>query len=1029
MGLYNQEEDLRRKEATKRLKEKQRKKREEKKQEAKRVAQERGVAEWLQEDASREKSARRILEHALEEIHYSQSGDRHATIFGQSFWIGRVVAGSNGLDSRATLLALQDEAESLLASEGRGSEARRTASDGFDAGLALPFELIPFGAKRERKLPRKEGQGSLNAPEGTKREAETVDLTDPSTLPLLKAPEHLIARYARLSLNQSSRQFGERWLPEIPQKEGLDAILASLGVGKTEQAKKLCEKYGKVLWLAHRRALTRNTHERLSSLGFFLYLDEDGELEYDKIIVCVDSIRRAVKQVDLVVVDEADQVLQSLVKRSVGKREEADSVLERVHTLSAHLKEAKQILLLSADLDSWTVEAFAKMAGIEMSRVRHLRHEFAHETAAWRGFTDSSMFKLKLKELWLDEGRPAIFCASRKQTKLLASWLKSMRPDARVVAIHGEAEEEDKETLKQVNEEWLKADAVLYTTSASSGVSFDEKDHFDRVFVWGVNAPKGFMASEYLQGAERIRNPKEREVWFHIGTGGRSPYSREELREYAKEKEKVTLSRLMKKAPMQFANGRLQRSEAEPLAAFVWLHALAQKEERSARPLRFILQMLLRRGVRIYADESSPTDYQARSIREHLSEVKEVLEHAEILRVVKAPDLSPVDADAMRGKENTREDQVALEKHDIGRFYLDPRDEITKTVAKPVPPPSPTFELVEWDKQGIGRGCIRNLVQAILFRQYPEYFLWLDQADFTHDPLDPERKVRSAVDAKHHYLRAETYSDMLTFIERVHPEVTQLLSGEEIEERSPQESLVDPEHFNDAIRDLFAKGKERIMAMRMRGFDPLAAPQKIAGDLCRLFKIPRYCKQFRVGGGERARAYNIDRIGFQVLMENAKIELGKARKRIEKWERSQSLVLEDKQGVTLNSKEVRIDQISLECDTPPRFELPKYAPPTKTLYESFPALTNLALFRAGIPQDAPVHEKLWKLFGANEGFQLLSKFQEETKAGKDTSFTWRFIGDIAQRTCSLLGLDLSAMEWVFENFLTQGSSPSPAFSG
>ena len=56
--------------------------------------------------------------------------------------------------------------------------------------------------------------------------------------------------------------------------------------------------------------------------AFTLYLDKEGNLVENRLIVCVDSIARVTRTHDLVVIDEADQVLRSIVKspkpRSLG---------------------------------------------------------------------------------------------------------------------------------------------------------------------------------------------------------------------------------------------------------------------------------------------------------------------------------------------------------------------------------------------------------------------------------------------------------------------------------------------------------------------------------------------------------------------------------------------------------------------------------------------------------------------------------------------------------------------------------------
>ena len=84
---------------------------------------------------------------------------------------------------------------------------------------------------------------------------------------------------------------------------------------------------------------------------------------------------------------------------------------------------------------------------------------------------------------------------------------------------------------------------VIVTTSAGSGVSFDVPDHFDKVFINGIHAPMDFPASEYLQGAMRIRHPKDRTVDVYILIQSVLPF-KEQLRAEMEKREAYTLRML-----------------------------------------------------------------------------------------------------------------------------------------------------------------------------------------------------------------------------------------------------------------------------------------------------------------------------------------------------------------------------------------------------------------------------------------------------------------------------------------------------
>lgn len=982
--------------------------------EAKKFARELELTELIDDCRDRKTAAVRLVDRALEEIRYSSQGTRHATIYGQSFWIGRLVGGCNGLNEHQVKSALLEASTSLLSGEGRAEEAERTALDGFEEGTRTPITLEPSAKTKKQRKQKRKGQAKLQ-----------------------KKAESLLARYTRLSeqalcdlgLDKKERQ---KWLPSIMKQDGMDAILASLGTGKTEQAKALCKEYGRVLWLAHRRALTRNTSERLGE-GFVLYLDQEGELACERLILCVDSIARAVLTVDLVVIDEADQVLQSLIKRP-QKGKHSDAILQRIQYLSTHLKEARQVVLLSADLDRWTVEAFARMADFDPAKVRHVKHEYTDPSASWRFFEKGTEWKAAVRRAWMGEERLAIFCASREQVKTLAEWMQNLRPTAKIISVHAEAEDEDRNTLLHVADSWGQADAVLYTTSAGSGVSFDKPDYFDRVCVWGTNAPRGFMASEYTQGSERIRNPKSREVLAYICEGGRAPLTREEIRGMERNKEKSTVSNLQKHAPLEINEGKIGRSRVDTLAIFVWLHAKAQREERSAHPLKWILQTLLSRGIKIIHDQGEPSKKDAKALREEISEAKETQREREIEEIVTSADLGIEDADKLRQNEVSKAEQMALKKHDVARFYLDTRDEMTSSgLTKSAPPPQPSKDLVVKDKRGRTRKQIGKLLDALLWREEPAYFIHLDRLDLIEDP-DPEldtdipqgiaRKVRSVVDARHHALRAELSSDMLDVICGYHPELHEYLFGGC--RHTEPEKQTSPPHYQTALKKLFSHAPERLSMMRVRGLSPLSGPEKIVGDLCQHFGIKRESEQVRNENG-RVRNYSINFGELDALLDLAKVERGKRERRIEKWREQESLAAVGGDTVTHKKQEEIKQHIAFDCDTPstpnpsPVAQLHELAPqttisnpipppsplayhqPIKRTSSIVPYLRGPAFHRAGITEQDPFEVKVKALFKAEGGPDFARAIKKGTSEGEDTSRWIEAVDNAARRVCESLG--------------------------
>lgn len=711
--------------------------------------------EW---DATKETEyrAQRALEFAVSEVEYAAQGSRHRVLYGQAYWIGRVVGGGYLMESEA-VEALESAGRRAMPEEKKDVE--RTVRDGMCEGMKRPMEMKAVSKKKAVVRAKEEGSDSV------------------------------VEYYARLSSQQERkpRTLEVPYLGVLPEASCV-AVHASLGTGKTEQAARVFHEGKSALWLAHRRALTRDTKKRLGQ-DAVLYLDQkDGRIEASKLILCVDSVGRCGIKPEVVVIDEVDQVLQSLLKSGEGS-DRRDSVLARIFKLSGVLASAKRVVMLSADMDDATVRAFLRLAGKRSDGVALVRHEWSHPMAAWRLFETAESLQTQVLSAWEGGRRLAVFCASRGECRTLGEMLRKARPEAKVGMLHNDSEDAEKATLLDVNREWQKWDAVLYTTTAGSGVSFDVKNHFDQVVVWGQSAPMDLPASEYLQGSARVRHPSSREVWAYIPARNRKERSREELEAELLESEETTRKAIKELREAEMA--RYPDKEGEGLGEIVWqvyLDALESKEARTADPLKWLCKTLMSRGVPIYAEKQEISKKQKKELRKEREEAREGWETREAVRMEGSEDLTPMYADLLKGKELPREKALALKKHEYAVFYKGTSDAT-------VPPAAPTAEELLEDLDGQKRGALRRLVMGLAYIERPEYFAEKDLQDVVEDPRDGVSRVRSVVDARHYAGRGALYLDALEVICAAYPELTSRLhdwwfqKGSVVAEATPAEGV------------------------------------------------------------------------------------------------------------------------------------------------------------------------------------------------------------------------------------------------
>ena len=793
--------------------------------------------------------ATKLLANACDEIRYASEGLRHSTIKKKSFWIGRLVSGGY-LDHAEAHRELEFAVASLFPpSHQRYQIEQRCLNDLFNAGFAQPVVLIDRRpTKKEKKAAKKAKKEIVNPVKQEAKEAQEEQPQKEQQVEKIK----LVKRFAGYSERQRELEQGDRWCGSLPDDRFL-AVNASFGTGKTEQVirKIAADPNLRVLWIDHRIALSQDVMRRLQGLNFVLYLDApNGKLDYSRMVVCADSLFKVTRtDFDLVVIDEADQTLFSLFK----KGRDSSSIITRLSVLEEIFIKSKQIMLLSADLDEGTTQAYAKLAHLIAEEITWYRHRWIAPGSTWLFCEEQSRWKAKLLESWGKNEKIAVFCASRKEAEGLVKLLEKKRPTARVLSINSECKDHERKTLADVNVEWIKYDAVVYTTSAGAGVSFDVKNYFDRVFVWGKNQSTSFPASEYRQGAARVRSPKNLEIVAYITETWRPKQTREELLEGAREYERDTLRLMKGLVPFECNNGQFVRSENHPLIVQVWLDYMEIKEDRTASQCYWLLKSLLSDRVKIMVDETQPDKPTKKAISKDSQEAKQAAQIERATAIATATPITYDEATALEGTECKYDEMRSVQRHQIGHFYQGDIEPDPKTTA-----PTPSIDLILTDNEGEKRAQLRRIINAGINDLLPAYHAHLDASEGEWDAENKQLK-RSAPDAKHHTLKAQSCAMIIAILDILIPGLAAHIQnwqrgGKTIEGDFLKTIDENDPAFKQAISEVF---KLPLPLLGIKGLSENSPPQKIVGDLLRYLGIKRDSHQHRLPGGGRERVYTL----------------------------------------------------------------------------------------------------------------------------------------------------------------------------
>ena len=305
-------------------------------------------------------------------------------------------------------------------------------------------------------------------------------------------------------------------------------IKSPYGSSKTQLIHKVIEQYKpkKVLWLSFRKTLSDDIMKNFKDLNFVDY--RNGRLDSDRLIIQLESllkleefedeeqdettgeILKIVHKYDLIMMDEIESLLNQFNSEATfsGKARRTFEYLEQL------LKKTDNIISLDGDLGNRSyhfLNHFERCLNIENLNKRN--DKTLYFTDVQNEF-DEEMFKL------LDENKKiAIASMTVDKCNHYFELLKIKYP-LKKIGIYTGRDNSNRKDLKNVNEEWVKKDIVIYSPTITAGVSFDIEKHFYKIF--SVISCGSCCQRDFLQMLARIRNPIENKITvFNDGIKGK----------------------------------------------------------------------------------------------------------------------------------------------------------------------------------------------------------------------------------------------------------------------------------------------------------------------------------------------------------------------------------------------------------------------------------------------------------------------------------------------------------------------------
>ncbi len=299
-------------------------------------------------------------------------------------------------------------------------------------------------------------------------------------------------------------------------------VVSGKGTGKTHALKEyiteLLRLRASVLLLGSRRVLLA---EQSFKLGLTNYIREDGvtfNSPSQGYAVCIDSLPRlkpGEHHYDVVVIDECQSVFEHLQSDTLKKNRR--TVLQY---LRYHLRHAKQILLLDADLGRLTLEMTGEMLkGLKRS-TSFLQNDWKPTGRIINVYEDAHSPRQLISDLFdaLRQGQRCMVCCNSKADAEVIATEAQRAVSARnlrvmCITAANSGEPDIQQFIREIRTRMHDYDLVVVSPSMSSGVDITFPDEASLFRVFGIFHPLITTHFEIDQQLGRIRQPIDVNVW------------------------------------------------------------------------------------------------------------------------------------------------------------------------------------------------------------------------------------------------------------------------------------------------------------------------------------------------------------------------------------------------------------------------------------------------------------------------------------------------------------------------------------
>jgi hypothetical protein len=292
-------------------------------------------------------------------------------------------------------------------------------------------------------------------------------------------------------------------------------LKAGMKLGKTQSAIEYMKNFRTIVVVSFRRTFTAEKIKAFQTAGIYFksYLDIDSHKInlgcYKKVVIQVESLHRLLPfyAPDLVLLDESESIFEQFSSDTMKDPQGCYALFEWL------LKGAKNVLAMDANMSVRTIDVLRHIRGTDDEIFIHNKHK--NLSGEKINIVNKDILLAKILELINNDNNIAIPTNSKKFADAVYEMLKKNNIAADdIQKITSETPARTKEKIfSNINNEWKKYRAVIYTPSCSAGISFTE-EHFD--YVCGFFSNRSTSVETARQMLYRVRNVRSKEYYVTL---------------------------------------------------------------------------------------------------------------------------------------------------------------------------------------------------------------------------------------------------------------------------------------------------------------------------------------------------------------------------------------------------------------------------------------------------------------------------------------------------------------------------------